>query len=70
MTGELQSVLFDKDKYGERGALKWLRSHVLKTSQLYDEAKFIHARQMDPKRYKHIASIDIGRGIIFRIGYR
>ena len=72
----VQSVIFDKDKFTDKSARKWLKKHNYIWDQKLDERKnVLRYRQIDPeiiekKGYKNYHNKDLGNGIILCIAYK
>ena len=72
----VQSVIFDKDKFNDKGARKWLKKHnYIWNHKLDERANTLRYRQIDPeiiekKGYKNYHNKDLGNGIILCISYK
>ena len=72
----VQSVIFNKDKFTDKAARKWLKKHNYAWDQKLDERKnVLRYRQIDPQDvekagYKSYHNKDIGNDIILCIAYK
>ncbi len=51
---EIQSVLFEKAKWTEEKARKWLKEHNMKAGKVDVTAQYLRFRQHDPEKYSKI----------------
>jgi hypothetical protein len=72
---KIQSVLFDKDKYTLKEAVRFLINHNYRHSKVDETENFYRFRQIDPymlagEGYKTVVTKNIGDGIKFIIYYK
>ncbi len=65
---EVQSVMFDKDKYSVKDAKRWLKKHNFKNDDVDVKKTVIKFRQKNPKKYKDFFVKEIKSGIKFIFG--
>ena len=70
----VQSVLFDKPKYTNTKAVKWLIKHGYTKHELDEKPNHLRYRQCDPKalehRGYHFVNKHLGKGIILVLAYK
>lgn len=70
MTAEVQSIIFDIDKFGLNDAIKWLLKHKRKITKVDQTHKTYRFRQKNPKNYKRFRIKKIADGIKFIYGFK
>lgn len=70
MKDEVQSVLFDREKFSRTGAIRWLKQHGFVFSKIDETEKFYRFRQQDPKQFSRMRIKEVEPGIKFILGFK
>jgi hypothetical protein len=71
-SSEIQSVLFDRDYFTLKSAIKWLKDHGFVHEKLHKTKKYYRFRQFKPRRDREHRTIapKYKKGIKFIIEFR
>ncbi len=71
MPSEIHGILFDKTKYTEAEAKKYLKEHNMKPiKRVHITEKFFRYRLVDPKVFKYFRIKKIGGGVEYILGFK
>jgi hypothetical protein len=70
MASDVQSVIFDKDKWTIETAKEWLANHDFKSNKVDEKEDTYRFRQQDPSGFKRFRTISGGDGINLIVGFK
>lgn len=68
--GQVQAVLFDRERFTRTKAKNWLRSHSIKAIKpVHETAHLLRYRVLEPSRFGRMRTKKIADGVAFVIGW-